>query len=191
MLVIVFTASALLASCVGRSPDPVFYSLSPLSENILVLNASGFSIVVGPVYLPAENDRLQIVIRDGENRRRMDEFHRWSGPLDENIASVISENLSRMLGSGRIVPFTGEDVLASDYRLALNINRLDGGLNGALLLDATWSVRKMNAEQPVIVKKSTITEKIEPEGFDGLVAAHNRALASLSREIAMSMKGVD
>jgi uncharacterized lipoprotein YmbA len=63
------------------------------------------SVSIAPVEVPDYLDRLQIVTRDGNNGLKLAEFDRWGGSLGENIATVLVENLSLLLGSDRVFTY--------------------------------------------------------------------------------------
>ncbi|MGD8283632.1 MAG: ABC-type transport auxiliary lipoprotein family protein, partial [Desulfobacterales bacterium] len=60
------------------------------------------AIAIGPVTIPAALDRSQIVTRDGTNKIRLSENHRWAGPLQQDIAAVLADNISGLLKSERV-----------------------------------------------------------------------------------------
>ena len=48
-----------------------------------------------------------MVSQTDANQLQMDEFERWAGGLSPNINDVMAENLSRMLGTDRVVTLHG------------------------------------------------------------------------------------
>ncbi len=188
---IIIAITALLCSCLGRSPQTNFYKLSPLKEIKTEHPLSqNFSIAIGPVTIPSEMDRPQIIIRDQESRVKMSEYHRWSGPIQDDIASVLSSNLSLLLGTDRILPRHHGNLFPFTHFIALHINRFDGQWKGEVLLDVTWSIQKDQHPDPLIVKRSIIREPVLSHNYDGLVAAQSQALSKLSREITASFPAI-
>lgn len=187
-LIMVMVVSVLILSCIGTTPPAVFYTLSTMQEgNSSYQIPQEMAIAIGPVRLPAELDRSQILIRDTENRITLAEFHRWAGPLQERIASVLARNLATLLGTQRIAPRGRENIFPFTHYIVLSINRFDGQLQGEVLLDVTWSIRADNQQETQIVKRSVIHETVSTPDYDGLVAAQSTALAELSRQIAESV----
>jgi len=186
---IIIAIMALVCSCLGRSPQTNFYKLSPLKEikpeHPLSRN---FSIAIGPVTIPSEIDRPQIILRDHESRVKMSEYHRWSAPLQEDIASVLSSNLSLLLGTDRILPRNQESLFPFTHFIALHINQFDAQWKREVILDVTWSIQKDQNPDPLIIKRTVIREPVLSDDYEGLVAAQSKALSGLSRQMAASVR---
>lgn len=191
-IVKIFVAAGIVivfCSCIGgKSPAASFYTLTAIQtgEQPNSRFPENLSIAVGPVSIPPETDRPQILLRDTVNTVKLSEFDRWASPLQEDIASVLSANLSVLLHTQRVVPNIHENLFPVSYHVALNINRFDGSLTKEVVLDATWSIQKSGQTEPLVVKRSFFHEPVKQETYADLVAAHSRALAELSREIAAS-----
>ena len=69
-----------------------------------------------------------------------------------------------------------------EFRIEIDIARFDGTLGGDVLLVARWTVYGRE-ESALLTKVSIISESSGGEGFDNLIAAHNRTLQKLSQEI--------
>jgi len=175
----VFTFAAVVAGC--ASPPSRFYSLSAATEP--TATSSNLSIAVGPVSVPAVVDRPQIVVNLGPNQVRLEEFNRWAAPLQNNIARVVADNLVLMLGTPRVI--LSEQLLSADvdYRAAIEVQSFQSAPGEAALLDAVWSVRRAK-DGKAETGRTTVRETVQEKGYDALAAAHSRALARLSRDIA-------
>jgi uncharacterized lipoprotein YmbA len=92
------------ASLIGCASTPTrFYTLSAnLSPGA---QAPGIAVVVGPVSIPAQVDRPQMVIAEAPNRVRLEEYNRWASPLGDAIAAAVVENLSTLLGTPQVTLF--------------------------------------------------------------------------------------
>ena len=175
----VFVLVGLAAGC--SSPMSRFYTLS--AANAPAATSSTLSIVVGPVSVPAVVDRPQIVVTTGPNQVRPEEFNRWASPLQNNISRVVAENLVAVLGTPRVILFSqtlGGDV---DYRAAIEVQRFDSVPGEAAMLDAVWTVSRTKDGKSQ-TGRTTVREATSDKGYDALAAAHSRALARLSRDIA-------
>ena len=174
-----------ISACVGASPKAAFFSLEPVRISPLAeASPKDLALALGPVVIPSTHDRPQIVTRDAQNNPFFDEYHRWSGNLGENIAAVLAANLTQLLENDRVATYSGADLIQPDYRIVVVINRFDGRLDDSFLMDVSWSVRKTGRKNPVFVHKSVIREPVDRPGYHGLLAAQNKALARLSREMA-------
>lgn len=181
--------AALAAGC--KSTPSSFYTLTATAQGCGSPDAP-YSVAVGPVTVPALVDRPQFTVQVAPNRIVIDEFNRWAAPLNENVARVVSTDLAVLLGTPEVAttPVTSFDPA---YRVTINIQRFDsirhGTTNDAALLEAVWVVRNGAAN----VARSGHTLAREPaagQGFDALAAAHSRAVAKLSGDIAGAIQAL-
>ena len=75
-----------------------------------------------------------------------------------------------------------------DYRIGVEVLRLDGSLGGDVSLEAWWMVLSGDGKKMVLNKKSTFTEAVAGKDYNSLVAAQSRNLGALSREIAQAIQ---
>jgi len=176
----------LVAGC--ASPASRFYTLS--AANPPAATPSNLSVVVGSVSVPAVVDRPQIVVSTGPNQVRLEEFNRWAAPLQNTIARVVAENLVAMLGTPRVILFSqtlGGDV---DYRAAIEVQRFESAPGEAAILDAVWTVSRAK-DGKSLTGRTTVQEVTSDKSYDALAAAHSRALARLSQDIADSVRTLE
>jgi uncharacterized protein len=173
----------LVAGC--ASPASRFYTLSAASTP--ATTSSDLSVTLGPVSVPAAVDRPQIVVRTGPNQVRMDEFNRWAAPLQNGIARVVAENLVAILGTPTVTvsPLTLSE--GADYRVALEVQRFESAPGDAATLDAVWMVSRTK-DGKAQTGRTTVREPSPDKGFDALAAAHSRAIARLSQDIAAAVR---
>jgi uncharacterized protein len=181
-----------LTAC-SSAPSPKFYTLNPsVNKSIAVStqkNTASYSVAVGPVTLPAIVDRTQIVLNSGPNRVTISEQSRWAEPLKENIPRVIAGDLAQLLGNDRVFAHPQAFVSDPDYRVLANIYRFDSIHGDAAVIDLQWIIRsKNNGAQ--IGGRTIRRETANGNDFDSLVAAHERALAEVSREIAAAIEQI-
>ena len=173
-----------LTAC-GRTPPAKFYTLQPVQQSSLGKSLpENIALAVGPVAIPAALDRAEIVTRYAGNEVSFSEYHRWAGPLQKNIAAVLSQNIGSLLGTERITPFTRENIFRPTHRVVININRYDSQLSKEFLLNATWSIKDLNGNKPLLIQNSIIRESLASSTYEDLVAAQSQALGTLSEEIA-------
>src|SRR5262245_38074742 len=183
----VFLLVALAASC--ASPPS---RLCPLSAaaNAPAATTSSLSVVVGAVSVPAVVDRPQIVVTTGPNQVRLEEFNRWDAPLQNTIARVVAENLVAMLGTPRVTLFPQTLSAEADYRAAIEVQRFESALGNAATLDAVWTVTR-ERDGKYQAGRTTAREPAPERSYDALAAAHSRAVARLSRDIADAVRDLD
>lgn len=147
---------------------------------------SNFAVAVGPVSIPAEVDRPQFTVQVAPNRVAIDEFNRWAEPLNGNIARVIAGDLSALLGTPKVVavPMANFDPA---YRVSIDIQKFESIPGKSVQVEAVWVVRKSAGGIP-ISGRTAVTEPVTEEGFEVLAAAHSRAIAKLSGDIADAIK---
>lgn len=179
----------MLTACGGRTPPAKFYTLQPVEQSstgkTLPLDVT---LAVGPVAIPAALDRAEIVTRDAGNEVNFSEYHRWAGPLEEDIASVIAQNIATQLETERVTPFTRENIFFQPtHRVVININRYDSQLAQEFLIDATWSIKDLKSRKLLLVRNSTIREPLASAEYEELVAAQSKVLAALSQEITSAL----
>ena len=193
-LVVAFT-TLLLSGCGGSSQRVEFYTLNPLTDMQAKANSPAadqkLSIGVGPVEIPEMLDRPQIVTRSGPNKLNVDEFNRWAGRLDKNLAGVLAENISLLLATDQVAVYPWQTDFKPRYRVALKIRYFEGQWGKDVILEAIWSVSSQQSQQTHIKRKSVINESLTPEpDYAALVAAHSRAIAQLSREIVKEIQNL-
>ncbi len=177
--------------CGGKSGPTTYYTLSPIeaaSDASPQAAIGEVNIGVGPVTFPTELDRQRIVTRSGRNRLEINEFHRWGGSLEANFVRVLTENLSALLHSNRIMAQPWERYFTPDYRVVIDVRRFDGRLAEYASLNATWMIVKTGSDKPLVVRQTIVQEAASAKGYDGLVAAQSAAAATISREIAAALQ---
>jgi len=177
-----------LASGCGSTPPSRFYTLS--AGRGAATAASNISVTVGPVSVPAVVDRPQIVVDIGPNQVRLEEFNRWAAPLQNNIARVVADNLVLMLGTPRVTLTAQTLGVDADYRAAIDVQSFQSSPGEVAVLDAVWTVRRTKDGQAE-TGRTTVRETVQENGYDALAAAHSRALARLSRDIADAVRTLE
>ena len=183
----IFVGTMMLTAC-GRTPPAKFYTLQPVQQSSMGRSLpADVGLAVGPVGIPAEIDRTEIVTRDAGNEVSFSQYYRWAAPLQQSIASVMAQNIGTLLGTERVTPFTRENIFRPTHRVVININRYDSQLSKEFLIDATWSVKDLNGNKPLLIRNSIIREPLATAGYEELVAAQSKALAALSEEMAKAI----
>jgi len=187
LIAIAFVAVA-IAGC--ASAPSRFYTLNSTAAGNGA-PAAQYAVLVGPVSVPALVDRPQFTLQVATNRVALDEFNRWAGPLNENIARVVADDLAVLLGTPRVAvaPVANFDPA---WRVTIDVQRFDSmrsapAKNEGALIEAVWVVRK-SAGGAVRSGRTVASEPASGDGFDALAAAHSRALAKVSGDIAAAIR---
>ena len=186
-LAIPCTLVVLLVTGCSSTPSH-YYTLSAATAPATA--SSDLSVVIGPVSVPAEVDRPQLVVSTGPNQVRVDEFNLWAAPLQNNITRVVAQNLVALLGTPHVSLFPQTVSADADYRIAIEVQRFDSTPGQSALLDAVWSVRRTK-DGRTETGRTTVRETVQEKDYEALAAAHSRAVARLSQDIADAVQALN
>lgn len=177
-------ALAVIASGCGTSHPSRFYTLDSVATSDGAPPAHA-SVLVGPVSVPAAVDQPQFVVRVTPNRVELEEFDRWAAPLDDIIARAVAGDLAVLLGTPEVstVPVPASQV----YQVTISVQRFESMKGQSALIEADWIVRGTAGGSPRFGRTSA-QEPVRDDSFDALAAAHSRALARLSGDIATAIR---
>lgn len=171
---------------VGCSTAPSrFYSLSSTAtaDGTPPVNTT---VMVGPVTIPASVDQPQFVVQVAANRVQVDEFNRWVAPLGDSIARAVAGDLVVLLGTPEVA--TGPLAnFVPDYRVTIDVQRFESIQGDAAVVEAVWTVRK-TAGGATRSGRTVAREAVQGQSYDALAAAHSRAMARLSADIASAIR---
>ncbi|MEF8738323.1 MAG: PqiC family protein [Candidatus Accumulibacter necessarius] len=178
--------AAALSGC--ASPPAQFYTLAATARPEAGASPAAYVVAVDGVALPATVDRPQFVVQKGPNRVAVDEFNRWAAPLASSVAGTLAENLVVLLGTSRVVSGPLAPSFDPAYRVTVDILRFESVPGEAATLDALWLVRRPGAGAATTSGRTTLREPVQGQGYDALAAAHSRAIAGMSRDIAAAIR---
>jgi uncharacterized lipoprotein YmbA len=185
-------ASALLAGCAGVSTPTRFYSLSSLGPAPASAGSPAAILVgIGPLTIPDYVDRPEIVTVAGPNEVTVNDFHRWSGSLDNALSRTLLEDLAAILPAERFTlarwsPPANLDT-ASSYRVIVEITRFDAAISGLAVVSAHWVLFGPN-ERVLAVRMSTYKATAKGPAISDIVAALSDDVAAFSREVAAEIE---
>jgi uncharacterized lipoprotein YmbA len=174
-----------LVGCASSKSE--FYTLSAEAPRESVNRGSPVTVVVGAVTVPELVNRPQIVVRAGTNHVTIDEFARWADPLKSQIPRVFVADLSQLLNSPRVstLPIGGD--AAAAWRVRIDVQSFDASLGDTASVDVLWSVLPPG-NAPPITGRTIASEPCAGAGYDAVVVAWSRALATVSRAIAAGIR---
>ena len=187
VVVLLLVSMVCLSACAGKSASSKYYVLSPLPLTKLS-GAEGATIGVLPLDLPDYLDRPQVVTRVSENELKLDEFNRWAEPLKDNFYRVLVENLSTLLTSAKVIETAKRTKVPVDLDVGVDVAQFDGTLGGDVVLSVKWGLITSEGGKLLVAKRSSFKEPTGTATYEALVAAHSRAVAALSREIAEAIR---
>lgn len=180
MMVVALAGAAGCASAPSR-----FYTL----DTAAAANgtpATKVTVIIGAVAIPGVVDQPQFVVRTAPNRVNVDEFNRWAAPLSDSLSRVVASDLAVQLGT----PDVATASLANfnpDYRVAIEVLRFDSMRGQSVSDEAVWTV--IRTSNWIIRSGRTAAQiKVQDDSFDSLAAAHSRAFAQVSSDIAAAIR---
>lgn len=178
--------AVLLSACAG-TPKISYYVLEAPVASANSGIAGTPTVLIASVTVPDLVDRPQMVVRSGDNRVEILDSSRWAQPLKSEVARVLAACLTGEAGTAKV--FLHGQGLSSeaDYRVTLDIQRMDSEPGVAASVDALWTVRRKGAGEP-LTGRSLVREAVQGSDPAALAAAHGRALARIGREIGAVMK---
>jgi uncharacterized protein len=188
-------ACSLLAACSGglgsASPPSRYYVLSSVEAVAQPSSAQyreGPIIGVASVTVPEYLRNSGILTRDRTNEVVRAEFDQWAGPLSDEITRELSENLSVLLQTDRIVSASGRRAAALDFLVDVELARFERDPNGIIRLTALWSVWRDDGRVLVAMRKSRLSETPQGTGYGDVAVAMSSVLQNLSRDIAAAVQ---
>ncbi len=191
LMVLFIIVAILLSGCLGRSPSPTFYALTPVTDQVVSRRSSpvtNAAIGLGPVKVAEYLDESLIVTRRSENELDKAQFNRWVGSFKDNFINVLADDLGSLLSTERIYLYPWRLSIPIDYQVTLDVVRCDGRLGDVAYLEARWVIFKGPEKKLLKIHRSSINEPVTGPGYAALVAAESRAVAQLCREIAEAIK---
>jgi hypothetical protein len=182
-----------LAGCLGGPSAPTnFFMLSPLSPTQAGTSAAtaegGIRIGLVTVVVPEYLNRNEIVVNLDNTVYRLAEFNQWAEPLNDNLTRVLAENLTNLLRDGSIDIFLASDSsIPTDYRLEVDVIRLDGNLGDQVTLVVQWALLGNEEDDLILMRRSEYQEPAADKTYKGLVLAQSRTVEKLSRDIAAAI----
>lgn len=180
----------LLAACSTIAPKVFFYTLD--TEASPVASGSSPSVLVLPAVLPELLDRPQWVLQASDGQVNILESRRWAEPLRNEIPRVIAGELGRQLDSSRVLALGGgSSPFSADYRLRLDVQRLDATLGKGVAVDILWRLEPRQGE--VLIGRSQLFEPAagtDEAAYEQLLRAEQRVLHQVAREIVGEIRRV-
>lgn len=187
-----------LAGCVSlkRTPEARFFVLRSLVEPPQAPSADAAVGIVGvqPVRLPGHLERPQLVIWRAPSELHVDEFLRWSEPLDAGITRTLAENLAALLPEHRVIRHPWPGAAELRCRVAVELGVFGQQQDGEIRLDGRWALLPTRAHRALAFH--SVSLRRGPLGVDAAadpragVEAMSELVADLSREIATAVRGL-
>lgn len=177
----VCTAGCLLAVLAGcRATKPSHYYVLDATAAGQASDATPRAVGLGPVRVAPYLDRPQIVTRPSANALSINEFHRWAEPVKDGVPRTIAANLVALSPGTRVVLYpwrSGDDV---PIKVRVDVNRLDGVLDGDARLEADWTVDCGKDQHVFGHTDGALVQRVDGPDYEALARAESALLGALS-----------
>jgi len=174
----------------SHTPATRYYDLGPLPGRGTPPGSEPcVSIGIGPVKIPEYLDRSGIVTRVTSHELMVAEFNKWAEPLEESFPRALAENLSSLLCTKTVLIFPWKGSIPLDYRIYVDVIRMDGKLGESAVLDVSWTIMGDAEKKGVLVmERSSYKEPAGGQDHEDFVAAQSRNVGTLSRDVAEAVR---
>jgi uncharacterized lipoprotein YmbA len=170
---------AALAAC--SSPNPVLYTIAPVSGAI---QNSGPKVIALQRIATARYLERSEIVRSSENYRLDVMSNDWWGePLGAMLSRVLVDELGQRLPQSTVFAESGAVTASPDATIELNVQRLDEDASGNLLLQAQASVSFKGRGAPVLRSFRFAVPPPTPD-IPGEVTAISTAVGQLADGLA-------
>jgi len=141
---------------------------------------------IGPVEVAPYLERSQIVRRTGRTRLQLAEYDRWAEPIENNIASVLSDNLARLMPTIQPIVRPWSEA-GAEYHVLVKVLRFDSDADGRVVLNVDWGIQQDGSHSMPVVRRTRIEQMSEGSDYDSITRAMSAALTVLSEAIAVEL----
>jgi uncharacterized lipoprotein YmbA len=148
----------------------------------------GPAFAIASVRVPQYLSHKWIVTRNGETEISLAADDQWAAPLDDDIGRVLSENLTAMIPSDRVVQLPLSAAVPIDYEIRVEIASFERQPAGSVDLVARWTVFAEGGRRLVTMNRSAFSTPDVRNDYPSITRAMSTLLAELSQEIASSVQ---
>jgi uncharacterized lipoprotein YmbA len=183
----VITATVLLLTACSGGPEIRYYTLLPPAATTArpAEPAPALLFELLPVQVPQQVDYPQMVVRQDGGRMALVESRQWVAPLGDEIRAALSQGIGERLHSRDVYGLGAQDAVPV-YRIKVQFSRFETVPGVYAQLDAQWSLSRSGTKAATSCDASVRQQAAD--GYDGVVAAHQRALGVLAERIARSVQ---
>jgi uncharacterized protein len=175
----------LLGCCSGCTSVPIrYYTLTPPAvpgTNVITAPVSSAEAV--SVHLPAQDNRLEMIVREGTDQLVPLDNEHWASPLADQIRDTVRMELQRRL---RESPASASARSPGAIRVRIDVQRMDAQLQSYTVLEATWTVGLTGPTMPVRTGPQTcFFRSYDPidAGYGSVVQSYQQEVKALSDDI--------
>jgi uncharacterized protein len=176
-------ATLLIAGCAS---NPVHYHtlVPPPAGDESASTVSLYRIQIAPVRIPAQVDRNELVVRRSDGGITLADGELWIASLADELRGALQVELIRTLDSAGGVSSDMPPAIS----LRVEVERFESAPARYVLVEASWYVRvKSTHGEASLSCRSRTYRPVSGGGYDALVLAHQRAVASFADQIAAAV----
>jgi uncharacterized protein len=173
-----------VAGC-ASSPEPQFYALFPDRGDTLA--SAPMEVQLRRPGLPSYLDRPQIVRQEQRGKLEFSGAERWGAPLDDMVASILTQDLGQRLPNARVYRESGAISSSPDAQVEVEVQRFELTENGAVELVAQVAVHWPQAPAADRLAHYALSRATQNRSTEQIVAQMSGLLAELANSIALSL----
>jgi len=144
------------------------------------------TVLVAHLTVPAEADRMQLLLHQSPTRLSVYETERWAAPLEDQISNILMENLRNARPD---LSITRDPLLIgtkTPLQLRMDIEQMDALAGKDVTVRAQWRV-SIKDEDASRTGTCTARQPLRSADIDETVLAWSRALGDISSALASSI----
>jgi uncharacterized protein len=180
-------AAVLMAAC--ASPPQHYYLLAGSDDPPPAIACQRQTILVDPVTIPQEDDRPQVLIREGSDTVSLSEQQRWATPLKDAVAHLLAAQLSRSLPEYRFVTRDSSAAALAVGSLAVDVTRFDAFRTERRdVVAAHWVYRVSGSPRAPLQGDALAQVVIAGRSFEAIVGGLRGATAEVAHRVAQELR---
>lgn len=190
--ILVLASVVLLTHCSSTAKRTQFYTLhtnvlQKASEAPQLQHLANANIGIGPVDIPGEIKRQQ-VMSYGKGQAVLIQSHAfWAEDLTSLITRVITDDLSTLLGADNVWAFPWGIDARPELQIPITIVELGGSLGGEVRLVAKWKRTGLAHTSNAEVHSIRLSEMTQDSSIESYTSTLNVLVSRLAEAIAKSL----
>jgi uncharacterized lipoprotein YmbA len=176
--------SALATACASVAPH--YHTLLPaLAGGESAAPTSLRKVDVESVRIPAQVDRLELVVRRRDGGIALSDTELWIAPLTDELKSSLSVEIERQLVSENAERLARS---TSPLSVRIDVERFESAPSRYAFIGASWQLRQTDAAHPMTIGCRTEALERVGKGYGELVRGHQRAVVVIADQIAAAAR---
>ncbi len=161
-------------------------SVTPTLE--IKSNSTLMRVLVKNIKFPDYLNRPQMVLREGNYKLELSEYHRWAEPLKDDFTRVFIKNLNARVIPNIASDFAGLEGVKPSHQLSIEVLRMDVNTNNQAILKTRWSLSTEKNNGLIKNKKGEFSIPINNKSHESAVEAQSKAIALFADQIATTLQ---